>query len=277
MRRVVITGMGVDHAAGRHASRSCSTRQLAGRSGVGPITRFDASHLPDHVRRRGARTSTWRATSADAGALGATPARPAGSPPPRRGRRWRTPACSTTAGDRTRFGVYLGSGEGVQDFHAAAGARRPHSYRPEPRRAGRRRASAGRRWRATTAGREYEQELHTPSAHLADALRPGRAELHLPDRLRRQQPGHRRGARADPPRRRRPDARRRRAQHDPPARRDRVQPADGPLDAQRRPAEGVAAVRPAPRRLRAGRRGGHAWSWRNWSTRSGAARRSTPS
>ena len=65
-------------------------------------------------------------------------------------------------------------------------------------------------------------------------FRPGRPELQLPDGLRRQQPGHRRGDRTDPPRRRRPDARRRLAQHDPSVRRHRLQPAHRPVHAQRR-------------------------------------------
>ena len=68
--------------------------------------------------------------------------------------------------------------------------------------------------------------------------RPG-PQLQLPDRLR-QQPGHRRGDRDHPPRRRRRHALRRRAQHDPPVRRHRLQPADRPLDQQRRAAEGVS-------------------------------------
>ena len=58
--------------------------------------------------------------------------------------------------------------------------------------------------------------------------RPG-AERQLPDGLRRQQPGDRRGGRDHPPRRGRRDALRRHAQHDPSVRRDRLQSADGPV------------------------------------------------
>ena len=66
------------------------------------------------------------------------------------------------------------------------------------------------------------------------------AERQLPDGLRRQQPGDRRGGRDHPPRRGRRDALRRHAHDDPPLRRDRLQPADGPEHPQRR-------ARPRPR------------------------------
>ena len=67
------------------------------------------------------------------------------------------------------------------------------------------------------------------------------AQRQLPDRLRGQQPGHRRGHRDHPPRRCRRHALRRHPQHDPPLRRHRLQPADRPLHPQRRAAPGPAA------------------------------------
>ena len=93
-----------------------------------------------------------------------------------------------------------------------------------------------RRPGAVPSGREYEQEPHTHAGAPGRLFQPGGPELQLPDRLRRQQPGHRRSDRDHPPRRRRRDALRRHAQHDPSVRRDRLQPADRPVHAQRRPA-----------------------------------------
>src|SRR5207245_517984 len=67
--------------------------------------------------------------------------------------------------DRTRFGVYLGSGEGGQDFHALVW-NIAQAYRPETRR-----VDDAAFMRATLATfhaeREAEQELHTTAAHLA--------------------------------------------------------------------------------------------------------------
>ena len=73
-----------------------------------------------------------------------------------------------------------------------------------------------------------------PAGYLATHVqRPG-PERQLPHRLRRQQPGRRRGDRDHPPRRGRRHALRRRPQHDPPVRRHGLQPADRPLEQQRR-------------------------------------------
>jgi 3-oxoacyl-[acyl-carrier-protein] synthase II len=67
--------------------------------------------------------------------------------------------------DRTRFGVYLGSGEGVQDFpHLVAMV--AQSWKPDSRRVDT--AVFGRGGlSAFNPGREAEQELHTTTAHLA--------------------------------------------------------------------------------------------------------------
>src|SRR5262249_25587285 len=67
--------------------------------------------------------------------------------------------------DRTRFGVYLGSGEGIQDFHNLVSLV-ARSYRPESRSVDRalfeREALV-----AFHAGRESEQELHAPPGPVA--------------------------------------------------------------------------------------------------------------
>src|SRR4029077_966254 len=71
----------------------------------------------------------------------------------------------TTKVNRDRFGVYLGSGEGIQDFHNLVSLIAAN-YQPEERKV---KAdgfcrSAMQRFHA---GREAEQELHTTPGHLA--------------------------------------------------------------------------------------------------------------
>src|SRR5262249_22057855 len=69
-----------------------------------------------------------------------------------------------TSCDRTRFGVYMGTGEGIQDFHQLvtqlAQAARPGNQVDVPT------FSAGA-LRTFHSSREYEQEMHTSTAHLA--------------------------------------------------------------------------------------------------------------
>ena len=123
----------------------------------------------------------------------------------------------------TRFGVYLGRGEGQQDF-----SNLPPDDGRRPAR------TANSTWpRSSTTGLErldpqleLEQEPNMPAGYLARMFNAQGPERQLPHRLRRQQPGDRRGDRDHPPRRGRRDALRRHAQHDPPVRRDGLQPAD---------------------------------------------------
>jgi 3-oxoacyl-[acyl-carrier-protein] synthase II len=162
-RRVVITGMGVIAPLGDTVEELFRS-QVEGRSGVGPITRFDAStftttfaaevqgfDLSRYVRS----PQRW----ADAGAasqFAAAAARLA----------LEDAGLLDPSGDRTRFGVYLGTGEGTQDFHTLLGMV-ACSYQPDSRSLDAvRMASIG--LREYHQGREYEQELHTPPAHLAD-------------------------------------------------------------------------------------------------------------
>jgi 3-oxoacyl-[acyl-carrier-protein] synthase II len=125
--RVVITGMGVVTPLG-DTPDDLFRSQIEGRSGVGPITRFDASTFPttfaaevrDFSLARYVRDpSLWR-DAGEASQLAAAASQ-----------RALADAGLLEDGDRTRFGVYLGTGEGRQDFDAV-------------------------------------QELHTPSAHLAE-------------------------------------------------------------------------------------------------------------
>jgi 3-oxoacyl-[acyl-carrier-protein] synthase II len=113
-RRVVITGMGAVTPLG-HSVRETFEGLIAGRNGVGPITHFNARTFPTtfaaevkdfHLDRFVPRCGRWdnagpnsfyaaaaaQQALADAGVL------------------------DTPGADRTRFGIYLGSGEGVQDF-----------------------------------------------------------------------------------------------------------------------------------------------------------------
>ena len=67
--------------------------------------------------------------------------------------------------DRTRFGIYMGTGEGIQDFPALT-AMLAASYRPDRGRLDD--VDLGREsLKRYHPGREYEQELHTSPAHLA--------------------------------------------------------------------------------------------------------------
>jgi 3-oxoacyl-[acyl-carrier-protein] synthase II len=168
MRRVVITGMGAITPLGPSVAATMAS-QLAGKSGIGPITRFDARTFPttfaaevrdfdlaDFVpepgrwRHSGVNSQFAAAAAqqalADAGLL-------EGGPGVSRGV------------DRTRFGVYLGSGEGIQDFHGLVSLI-AHAYDPDRRqvdftdfcRHG---------LKHLHPGHEAEQELHTTAGHLA--------------------------------------------------------------------------------------------------------------
>jgi 3-oxoacyl-[acyl-carrier-protein] synthase II len=162
-RRVVITGMGAITPLG-HNVTDLFTAQLEGRSGVGPIHLFDATTFPtriaaqvkdfnlgDYVKN----PERWEHCGANSRFAAAA-----------------AQQALTDAGlldnphvDRTRIGVYLGSGEGIQDFNhlislvAAA-------YQPESRTVD---AVAFTRGglRDFHPVREFEQEPHTTPAHLA--------------------------------------------------------------------------------------------------------------
>ena len=227
-RRVVITGMGAVTPLG-HSVEALYAAACAGKNGVAPITHFDAQ-LPDHVRRRGEglrprpvpagrrtvgeqrRQHPVRPGGRQAGAGRRRPARPGGV-------------------DRTRCGVYLGSGEGIHDFpHLITTIAR--AYQPERPDDRRRRLLPPRPADCSTARGERTRDAHHAGRTWPSTFDLEGPELQLPDRLRRQQPGDRRGDRHHPLRRRRHHALRRLAQHDPPARRDRVQPAHRPVAAQ---------------------------------------------
>src|SRR5262245_13650076 len=160
-RRVVITGMGVITPLGDTVSELFAA-QVAGRSGVGPITRFDARTFPTTFAAevkgfdlgRYVRGPERWADTGEASRFAAAAARLA----------LEDAGLLGLAGlDPTRFGVYLGTGEGKQDFPALT-RMAYFSYQPDTRSTGTvalaRTALAHYRPRS-----EYEQELHTPSAH----------------------------------------------------------------------------------------------------------------
>src|SRR5207247_2286534 len=114
-RRVVITGMGAITPVG-HSVDALYRNQLAGKSGMGPITHFDASKFPtsfaaevkdfelgrfvdDPERWQYAGLNSKFAVAAAKQALD------------------HAGVTGNGALDRTRCGVYLGCGEGIQDFH----------------------------------------------------------------------------------------------------------------------------------------------------------------
>src|SRR5579862_5265972 len=160
-RRVVITGMGAITPLGDNLDALFAS-QIAGKSGVGPITRFDASTFPTtfaaevrgfDLSRYVTQCERWR----DAGinsqfAAGAAQLalQDAGLLRDRRGSR--------------RFGVYLGTGEGIQDFHCLMWMV-AESYRPERRNIDYPEFCA-LGLKMYRAGWELEQELHRPAGHL---------------------------------------------------------------------------------------------------------------
>jgi 3-oxoacyl-[acyl-carrier-protein] synthase II len=162
-RRVVITGMGVITPLGNSVGELYRS-QLEGRSGIGPITLFNASRFPTKFAAE--------VKDFDLGRYVKEPERWANS-----GANSRFAAAAAQQAlaaadlldnprvDRTRFGVYLGSGEGIQDFHHLISLV-AQSYRKEERTLD---AAAFIRGglRAFHPGREFEQEPHTAPAHVA--------------------------------------------------------------------------------------------------------------
>ena len=161
-RRVVITGMGVVSPLGDEPA-ALFRALVEGRSGVGRITRFDAGTMPttfaaevrgfdlaNYVPDAAAR---WPAAGLNTRfALAAT-------------QRALADAGLLDGADRDRFGIYLGTGEGSQDFPALLRILNA-SYHPEERRVDHRAyTDAGQRFHYGPS--ECEQEIHVPTARLA--------------------------------------------------------------------------------------------------------------
>jgi 3-oxoacyl-[acyl-carrier-protein] synthase II len=162
-RRVVITGMGVITPLGQRVEELFQA-QIEGRSGVGPITLFNARRFPttfaaqvkgfrlgDYVRDPGCWANSGVNSHFSAAAAQQALADAGLLDHPRV--------------DRTRFGVYLGSGEGIHDFHLFMSLV-ARTYQAE-RRAVDTVAFTRGGLRELHPGREAEQEPHTTPAHLA--------------------------------------------------------------------------------------------------------------
>jgi 3-oxoacyl-[acyl-carrier-protein] synthase II len=161
-RRVVITGMGVITPLG-HTVADLYASQVEGRTAVGPFTRFDARTMPttfasevkgfelgrylkdaDRYAHCGVNTQfaigATKQALEDAGLL------------------------DEGRGDRGRLGVYLGSGEGAEDFPALinsiAAATAPDSSQADPAR------FAAEIFQVLDRRREAEVEMHTTIGHL---------------------------------------------------------------------------------------------------------------
>ncbi len=162
MRRVVVTGMGMLTPVGGDLE-STWTALLSGRSGVGPITLFDARTFPTRIaaevkdfrlgryQEESARWAEHSRNTQFALSAATMALKDAGLPE------------TKPVLDRKRFGVYLGSGEGQQDFPRFVNliqhtTHDGHVDTAEFTRQG---------MTMLHAIREAEQEPGTPSAHLA--------------------------------------------------------------------------------------------------------------
>jgi 3-oxoacyl-[acyl-carrier-protein] synthase II len=162
-RRVVITGMGAITPLG-HNVEELFRAQLEGRSGVGPITAFDARRFPTRFAaqvkgfdlgrfvRDSGRWDNSGVNSQFAAAAAQQALTDAG-------------VLDDPKVDRGRAGVYLGSGEGIQDFHhlvsLVAQTSEPKGGKVDAA------AFTAGGLEAFHPGREYEQEPHTTPGHLA--------------------------------------------------------------------------------------------------------------
>jgi 3-oxoacyl-[acyl-carrier-protein] synthase II len=162
-RRVVITGMGAITPLG-HSVEELFRSQLEGRSGVGPITLFNARRFPTQfaaqvkdfdLSRFVKQPRRWENSGANSRFAAAAAQQALADADLIENRRI----------DRTRLGVYLGSGEGIQDFYHLIPLV-AQTYRSETRRVdGAAFAQGG--LRQFHPGREFEQEPHTTPGHLA--------------------------------------------------------------------------------------------------------------
>ena len=164
-RRVVITGMGVVTPLGVTAD-DLFTSQIEGKTAVGPITRFDARTFPttfasevtgfelSRYIRDADRYSHCGLNTHFALAAGKMAMEDAG-------------LLNPAKGNRSRMGVYLGSGEGSDEFPALVRGLAHASNGTSP-------VDAGEFTRVMLqwmdGPREGEQEMHTPAGHIAETF-----------------------------------------------------------------------------------------------------------
>lgn len=166
-RRVVITGMGVVTPLGWTVD-DLFTSQVEGRTAVGPITRFDARTFPTtfaseikgfelgRFLRDAGRFEACGLNTHFGLAAAKTAIEDAGLLDP-------------TKGDRSRMGVYLGSGEGSDEFPALVRGLAHASPKTGPGP-----VNPGEFTRVMLqwmdGPREGEQEMHTPAGHIAETF-----------------------------------------------------------------------------------------------------------
>lgn len=163
-KRVVITGMGVITPLG-HTVKDMFDAQLAGRSGVGLIDRFNARSFPTRF--------AGQVKNFDLGRYVSNPEQWANCGLNSQFAVAAAHQALTDAGlmpndyqERDRFGVYLGSGEGIQDFHHFMSIV-AQTYEREARKVDAQ-TFTREALRYFHPGREAEQELHTTAGHLAE-------------------------------------------------------------------------------------------------------------
>jgi 3-oxoacyl-[acyl-carrier-protein] synthase II len=163
-KRVVITGMGVVTPVG-HSVEDLFKGQLEGRSGIGSITLFDAGRFPTKfaaevkgfdLARHVKDPTLWTHSGANSRFAAAAAQQALGD----------ADLHGNSKVDRTRCGVYLGSGEGIQDFHNLVSLV-ADSYHPDQGAVDSVTFTRGG-LREFHARREFEQEPHTTPAHLAE-------------------------------------------------------------------------------------------------------------
>ena len=162
-RRVVITGMGVITPLG-HSVGELFASQVEGRTAVGPITHFDArtfpttfasevtgfdlaKFIPNAARYANCGVNTHFALAAGRMALAEA-------------------GLLHENGDRSRMGVYLGSGEGKEDFEALTSSTAAGTQ-PGERTTNIRRA-VGLLMQRLSGPQEEQQEMFVPSGYLAN-------------------------------------------------------------------------------------------------------------
>jgi 3-oxoacyl-[acyl-carrier-protein] synthase II len=162
-KRVVITGMGAITPLA-HNVEDLFKSQLEGRSGVGPITSFNARRFPT--------TFAAQVKNFDLKAFVPDCRRWANSGVNSRFSAAATQQALRDAGllemksvDPTRCGIYLGCGEGIQDFENLV-ALIARNYQPDKRAVNAASFTADALVRLH-GERESEQEMHTTAGHLA--------------------------------------------------------------------------------------------------------------
>lgn len=165
-RRVVITGMGAVTPLG-HSVDTMFQAQLEGRSGVGPITRFDARTFPTTFAAevKSFNLGFWFKDTAPWKNCGVNSQFAAGAAHQALESSGLVDLIKSGKVRPDRFGIYLGSGEGIQDFNNLMWET-AQAYDPSNRSLNYPVFCRGAR-ESFHAEAEEEQELHSTAHHLA--------------------------------------------------------------------------------------------------------------